>query len=249
MTSPNCPLPVSVALRAFRSRFRPAFCAALCLASPLFSQSLTKEPANSFRLLTLENAITDWYYLDGAKRIPVAANASTKSEHYTIPKDGALRFYRDGLGKDGNPQPALVGSVNLDPEWKSPLVLIASDRSQPEKRTLTAYNEDPSLFPAGSIRLINNSEAKILARLSDQKVTVGPRRVETLSLQSPSLRMVDVELSTNFGGAIQPIYRRGWELAPSMRITVFIVKGSDGYFHTFRLQEDQATFLPRKPER
>jgi len=227
--------------------------AALCLASPrlLFAQAPDGNPETpregSFRLITLEAAMEDWYYLIGNTKVFVTFSASAKSEHYPLPKDGVLYFYReipDATGKHSRSE--RMGVLSVHAQWKYPLVLVAADPEQKGKYVFTPYNEDPATFPAGSIRLINHTKERIQVKLSDQTATVEPQQVQTLSLKSSELQVVDVELSVNRDGKPRPIYQRGWELESSMRITVFIVKGSDGYIHVCRLRENETTFLPHR---
>jgi len=238
-------------MQAFCRQFPALLLAAFWLASPVsgFAQAEKKElpPPGYFRLISWEGAITDLYYLRGDKKVPVQISPFAKSEHYPLPQESVISFFRDGTNADGQVVAIPVAKVPLNETWKYPLLVVLPVGTS-GKWAFSAYDEDPANFHAGDIRLINTTPERVIASLSGKETVVSAGQLQTVSLQPKALEVVDVGISVDIGGQRQPVYQRGWELEPQMRITAFVILDQDHRYRVRRLREDESTFLPRKPK-
>ena len=202
-------------------------------------------PPGYFRLISWEGDAADLYYLRGDKKVAVMISPFAKSSHYALPQNGTVVFLKDVPVADGTRQATQVGRVTIRPDWKYPLLVATLAESGLK---FSVYNEDPNQFGAGQIRLINTTKEPVIAKLADREVKLAPEQVQTTDLQPKEAQVVNVELWVEANGKKQPVYLRGWELEPTMRITAFITKDSDGRFRVRRLREGDSTFLPKKAE-
>jgi hypothetical protein len=211
----------------------------------LAQQEKEKPPPGYFRLVSWAGASDDLYYLRGKEKVAVSISPFAKSGHYPLPAGGALSFFRDIADAEGKLRTVPAGGTKINPAWKYPLLVISSAEAGAGPLAFSVYNEDPAEFRAGSVRVINATAHRVVASLSGREVAVPPGQLQTIDFEPESVEVVDVELWVENNGKRQPVYQRGWELEPDMRITAFVVKDSEGRYRVRRLREGKSTFLPK----
>ncbi|MFA6285916.1 MAG: hypothetical protein WC661_00925 [Opitutaceae bacterium] len=154
--------------------------------------------------------------------------------------------------KTGVTRPVKIATVTPSADTPSVLVIITprppADADTPAVYKVELIDSNPSLFPAGSIRIINRSPVAMAAQFSSSRVTTAPGEI---SLVQP---VTDARRRLLFKIAIQVQNASGWQLIqdsitvirPAERMVGILVYSPGGMRHMMSADEI-AEMGPPKP--
>lgn len=221
-----------------------------------FAQAPSPDAPKPARLRFLFLDETAGYYSlkPGASFRQVSANPYEISAPYTPADLKPLDVYKTLPDpKTGISRPVKIATVTPPADTPSALVIItprpaASPDVAPVYK-VELIDSNPSLFPAGSIRIINRSPVSMAAQFSESRVVTAPGEISLVQPVTDSRRRILFKIAIQVrqdAGGWQLIQDSITVIRPKERVVGILVYSPGGMRHMFSADEI-AEMGPPKP--
>ncbi len=192
------------------------FAGNVCAQAP--AQAIKQSDA-VFRTLGLGVNITDIFYKQGKKDVPIQVTQDARSEFYPLPSEPIVEFYRMEKVDDGSERRIPVARAAL-PSGAKLLLLVFS--TGPSKAPVVETLDDSlTAFPGGSYRVLNRLDQPLEAIIKEQKKAIPERGMALVDARGPgSTRFVQIFVSSKPKPRL--ILSNNWAFSDSVRTLVVV---------------------------
>jgi hypothetical protein len=180
-----------------------------------------------FSLLSLGPTIRDVYFDSSEGRQSVTITNAARTARIRYSGKPQLEFYRLTDDDDGEVIREVIASVQLR-AIEDDYMLLFVPASGGQSFRIYPMVESRAIFPDGSWRIVNLSNAPLAIGVRGQEPLVVPaRESSTLRLTTESAETKRVEIAVYQQEGWEIVYRSLWSVRPNVRTLVFLIPRSE----------------------
>lgn len=174
--------------------------------------TLSSAHALEFRLLSWTGDVTDLFYLQGGKPIPVTANETTISPLYKWQGSEKLVFFRE-TEQEGRPVRVPVLVLDAPSGTTKAIILLSLDRADPTRNSGQWIDDTVDGIPPDAVTYLNLSTQVIGVQLGQETSTINAKASKTFRLEGAKRRLLTLKVAAQNEG--------GWQIAASSALSTY----------------------------
>lgn len=177
--------------------------------------------ALEFRLLSWSGEITDLFYSQGGKSVPVTASETTVSPRYSWSGSGQFVLYRERL-LEGRAVRDPVFTLEAPKDVAKAILLLSLDPHDPSRNSGQWIDDTPAGIPPEAVTYLNLSSQTVAVQVGAETSFIEAKTSKTLLLDN-TRRLLALKIAAQNPGGWQVVSSSSIKTYPGRR-TLFILR-------------------------